>query len=84
MAGLFMGAVGYAADIIMMAPSRDAAQNMLRTCEQIAAKHEIKFSTDSDPSNSKSKVVHVTGLQGGGLQKPVSLHQSSSIVYLSD
>ena len=46
---------------------------MLRTCEQFPAKHNIKFPSDPDPSKSNSKVVYVTGLQGGGLQKPVSL-----------
>ena len=68
-----MGAVGYADDIILLAPSRNAAQKMLRTCEEFAAQHNMKFSTDPDPSKSKSKCIYVTGPQGGGLQKPVPL-----------
>ena len=73
LAGMFMGAVGYADDIILMAPSRDAAMKMLRICEMFAAENNIKFLTDPDPSKSKSKVIYVTGKQGGGLQKPVPL-----------
>ena len=68
-----MGAVGYADDIILMAPSQYAAQKMLRTCEKFANDHNIRFSTDADPSKSKSKVVYVTGPRGGGLQKPAPL-----------
>lgn len=68
-----MGAVGYADDIILMAPSRDAAMKMLRICEIFAVQHNIQFSTDPDPSKSKSKVIYVTGKQGGGLPKPVPL-----------
>jgi hypothetical protein len=73
LAGVFMGAVGYADDIILMAPSRYAAQRMLRTCEKFANEHNIRFSTDPDPSKSKSKVVYVTGPRGGGLPKPSPL-----------
>ena len=54
LAGLFMGAVGYADDVILMAPSRNAAQMMLKTCEQFAADHIISFSTNQDPVKSKS------------------------------
>ena len=73
MAGLFMGAVGYADDVILMAPSRDAAQRMLKTCEQFAAAHNISFSTNPDPVKSKSKAVHVTGPRGGRIEKPAPL-----------
>ena len=73
LAGLFMGAVGYADDMILLAPSRNAAQRMLRTCEQFARENNIRFSTDPDPAKSKSKVVYVTGPRGAGLQKPVPL-----------
>ena len=73
LAGMWMGAVGYADDIILLAPSRAAAQRMLATCEQFAATNNIRFSTDANPDKSKSKAIHVTGLRGGGLQKPAPL-----------
>ena len=34
MAGVYMGVVGYADDLILLAPSRHAAQLMLKKCEQ--------------------------------------------------
>ena len=73
LAGLFMGAVGYADDVILMAPSRNAAQMMLKTCEQFAADHNISFSTNQDPVKSKSMAIHVTGPRAGRLQKPALL-----------
>ena len=69
--GVFMGAIGCADDLILLAPSRAAAQKMLRRCESYATEHNIKFSTDSDPCKSKSKAIYVTGLQGSALPKPV-------------
>ena len=71
--GVFMGAIGYADDLILLAPSRAAAQKMLRRCESYAAEHNIKFSTDPDPCKSKSKAIYVTGLRGSALPKPVPL-----------
>ena len=68
-----MGAVGYADDMILLAPSRNAAQRMLRTCEQFAAENNIRFLIDSDPSKSKSKVMYVVRPKGDGLQKPKPL-----------
>jgi len=72
-AGLYMGVVGYADDLLLLAPSRAAAQRMLSTCEQFAAAHNIQFSTDPDPTRSKSKAIFVTGPRGGRLEKPVPL-----------
>ena len=40
-AGLFVGVVGYADDLLLLAPSRDAAQKMLKTCEMFAEKNNI-------------------------------------------
>jgi hypothetical protein len=71
--GVWMGAVAYADDILLLAPTRDAASNMLGVCENFAKLNNIQFSTDPDPSRSKSKAVYVTGPRGGGLQKPAPL-----------
>ena len=73
LASLWMGAVGYADNIILLAPSRDAAAKMLGTCERFAQANNIKFSTDPNPDRSKSKAIYVTGTRGGGLQKPAPL-----------
>jgi hypothetical protein len=71
--GVFVGVVGYADDLLLLAPSRDAAQKMLKTCELFAEKHNIRFSTDEDPKKSKSKVIHVVGPRGGAITKPAPL-----------
>jgi hypothetical protein len=71
--GVFMGAVGYADDLILMAPSRGAAQKMLERCKSFAQEHNIMFSTDPDPTKSKTKSIYVTGLRGSGMAKPVAL-----------
>jgi hypothetical protein len=68
-----MGAVAYADDILLLAPTRDAASKMLAVCENFAELNNIQFSTDPDPSRSKSKAVYVTGPRGGGLPKPAPL-----------
>ena len=73
LAGMWMGAVGYADDVILLAPSRAAAQRMLGTCELFAEENNIKFSTDANPEKSKSKAIYVTGPRGGGEQKPAPL-----------
>ena len=73
LAGLWMGAVGYADDVILLAPSRAAAAKMLATCERFAAANNIRFSTDSNPDKSKSKAIYVTGPRGDALQKPAPL-----------
>ena len=59
--GVFVGVVGYADDLLLLAPSRNAAQLMLRTCEAFTALNNIQFSTHIDPSRSKSKVLYVVG-----------------------
>ena len=64
-AGVFMGAIGYADDLILLAPSRGAAEKMLTRCESFAREHNIMFSTDPDPTKSKTKAIHVTGPRGG-------------------
>ena len=56
-----MGAVVYADDILLLAPTRSAMQAMLDTCDVYADKHNIMFSTDPDPKKSKSKCIFVCG-----------------------
>ena len=72
-AGLYVGVVGYADDLILLAPSRHAAQIMLQKCEKFCMENNIQFSTHEDPSRSKSKALNVVGPRGGGLPRPVPL-----------
>ena len=55
--GTFLGAFGYAADVTLLAPSRQALQIMLNICEDFARSHSMLFSTDPDPSKSKTKFM---------------------------
>ena len=70
--GLYMGAVVYADDILLLAPTRSAMQAMLDTCDVYAAKHNIMFSTDPDPKKSKSKCIFVCGARKN-MTKPAPL-----------
>ena len=49
--------VGYADDLLLLAPSVKAAQLMLKACEEFAAERNIRFSTNPDVSKSKCKAM---------------------------
>ena len=55
--GQFLGAFGYADDVTLLAPTRQALQTMLTICENFAISHSMLFSTDPDPSKSKTKCL---------------------------
>ena len=55
--GTYAGIVGYADDNFLMAPSLDALQKMLDTCNEYAIKHDLKFSTNPIPAKSKTKCL---------------------------
>ena len=57
-AGLFMGAVCFADDVLLIAPSRTSIQRMLY---EFAEDSNILFSTDPTPSKSKTKCMLETG-----------------------
>ena len=71
-AGLFMGAVCYADDVLLIAPTRNAMQRMLLELEEFAAESNITFSTDPVPIKSKSKCLYVVGKKQN-LDKPAPL-----------
>ena len=71
-AGVFYGAFGFCDDILLLSPTRDAMEVMLATCERFAARNNLKFLTDPDPSKSKTKCIFVTGKRKK-LAKPVPL-----------
>ena len=62
-AGVYMGAVGFCDDILLLAPTRDGMQLMLDTCQAFAVKYNLRFSTDPNPEKSKTKcILHCPGL----------------------
>jgi hypothetical protein len=73
MAGLWIGAVGFADDLLLLAPSRGAMAKMLETCELYATEHNLQFSTDPSPEKSKSKCIYMTGTRLRNRQKPAAL-----------
>ena len=60
MNGNFHGIFGYSDDNLLLAPSIYALQQMLRICENFAEEHNMKFSTDDDPSKCKKKCTAFT------------------------
>ena len=72
LAGVFYGAVGFCDDILLMAPTRDAMELMLATCERFAARNNLQFSTDPNPAKSKTKCIFVSGKRKN-LNKPAPL-----------
>ena len=66
-----MGFLGYSDDNFILAPSRESLQVMLTICEDYAKSHGLKFSTDPDPSKSKTRCL--TFLQKERPIKPVLL-----------
>lgn len=70
--GTYLGAVAWADDILLCAPTRAAMQRMLDTAERFAKAHNLEFSTDPDPVKSKSKAIFMIG-RNAGLQKPINL-----------
>ena len=55
--GNYHGIFGYSDDNWLLAPSLAALQDMLKTCEEYAEGHNLKFSTDPDPSKCKTKLM---------------------------
>ena len=68
----FLGAVAWADDVLLTAPSRGSMQSMLDACSAFAARVGLQFSTDPDPAKSKSKAVFVIGRRTD-LAKPAPL-----------
>ena len=56
----------------ILAPTRDSMELMLATCERFAQRNNLQFSTDPNPSKSKSKCIFVSG-RSSNLAKPVPL-----------
>ena len=55
--GFYLGHLGYSDDNICLAPSLNALQEMLKTCEEFALSHNLRFSTDVDPQKCKTTTM---------------------------
>ena len=71
---VFMGAMGYADDLVLLAPSRTAMQMMLQACEEFGTSNNLVFSTDPDASKSKSKCIFMCGKKKLDRPAPVCLY----------
>ena len=67
--GYWYGALGYADDLILLAPNREVLQRMLTICQSYAEDHNLVFSTDPVPSKSKTKCMIFCG-KAGRVQYP--------------
>jgi hypothetical protein len=74
MAGVFVGVVVFADDVALLAPNRTAMSRMLKTCEDFATKNNVVFSTDSNPSLSKTKCLYMTGKENRSYPAPLLLN----------
>ena len=57
--GVYVRAVGFADDILFLAPSMSVMEVMLAKCEDFAGRNNVQFLTDPNPSKSKSKCTLV-------------------------
>ena len=53
----YHGIFGYSDDKLILAPSLGALEDMLQTCEKYAATHNLKITTDPNPSKCKTKLL---------------------------
>ena len=53
----YHGIFGYSDDNWILAPSIGALEDMLKTCEEYAAAHNLRFSTDPNPDKCKTKLM---------------------------
>ena len=71
--GWWMGACGYADDLILLAPLRSVLQEMVRVCQEYGELHNLVFSTDPNPANSKTKCLYFCGRMNN-VQYPAPVH----------
>ena len=64
---VFIGALGYADDLVLPAPSRTAMQLVLDVCQDFGKKNNLLFRTDPDPRQSVSSSVAERGRKNKAL-----------------
>ena len=55
--GEYVGILGYADDNILLSPTLDGLQQMIKVCEQYAKEHNLTFSTNENISKCKIKCM---------------------------
>ena len=55
----FLGAFGYADDIVLLSPSLEALHKMVNICKLFCDNHGLKISVDRDPKKSKQNVYNL-------------------------
>ena len=70
--GKFTGAAGYADDNLLMSPTHNGLQEMMKMCEDFAKDHNLQFSTN--PIVRKSKTKCVAFLKNNRILKPIKLN----------
>ena len=53
----YLGILSYSDDNLLLSPSLDGLQDMLKTCEDYAREHNLTFSTHLSPRKSKTKCL---------------------------
>ena len=76
MGDFWIGAAGYADDLILLAPSRSGMQQMLNACEQYAAEFNLQFSTHPVPAQSKTKCLFMCGHMNPEYPAPLRLGEN--------
>ena len=56
-ANIFFACFGYADDLLLLSATRSGLQELVKICENFAAKKSLKFSTNVDPEKSKTKCI---------------------------
>ncbi len=53
----YIGILGYADDLLLLSPTLDGLQEMVKTCEDFANTHTLTFSTHPDANKCKTKCL---------------------------
>ena len=70
----YAGVFGYADDLLLICPSRSGLQNMLGITERYANSHKISFSTNINPTKSKTKGIIFTNKETKADPEPLLLN----------
>ena len=79
----FVGAVAWADDFLLSAPTRQAMQTMLNIASSYAKKVGLQFSTDPNPAQSKSKAMFIVGRKRHLVQPAPLVLSDRSLPYVS-
>ena len=69
-----MGAGGYADDLILLVAVRSVLSDMVKICEKYGLEHNLVFSTDPNPSKSKTKCLYFCGRKNVQYPAPIKLN----------